>query len=112
MDIASTTSDSTATSRVTHISQNSTPEQPVSSRRLALCGKASVGSGLIIPSKVEVTILPPGEAEGARDLDDWAVRRKGGQSGVSVSRKERGRLKSSTYDRADRWITRHDKTRR
>ena len=50
---------------------------------------------------VKVTICPPGEAIGARDLQEWAGRRAVGKSGVpdkelrkSVSREERKRRKA------------------
>jgi hypothetical protein len=34
---------------------------------------------------VKITKLPPGEAEGARDLQTWAFRRSTGRSGVPLN---------------------------
>lgn len=52
---------------------------------------------------VKITKLPPGEAEGARDLRDWGHRRQLGRSGV---RKEKTKAQ---LDMADRWLAQHDK---
>jgi hypothetical protein len=57
----------------------------------------------------KVTILPPGEALGARDLQLWAQRRTAGRSGVWSSRKERksaAKFERLKLDGADRWLAR------
>jgi len=48
------------------------------------------------------TKLPPGEAEGARDLATWSSRRKIGRSGVGGPREE------PKPDAADRWLAKRD----
>jgi hypothetical protein len=62
-------------------------------------------------SEVKVTLLPPGEALGARDLQRWALRRVKGQSGVRPNRRERKALaewKKQKFDAADRWLARRE----
>ena len=39
-------------------------------------------------TEVKVTVLPPGEALGARDTLHWSLRRMNGQSGVPRGRKK------------------------
>ena len=56
-----------------------------------------------------VTRLPPGEAIGARDLQNWSHQRAVGRSGVYVRRKEREEPKR---DAANEWLARHDPKRR
>jgi hypothetical protein len=61
----------------------------------------------------KVTVLPPGEAVGARDLQRWASRRSAGRSGSGMSRQDFKRLEAwkprPKLDAADRWLERHDK---
>lgn len=52
-------------------------------------------------SDVKVTVLPPGEAIGARDLQQWSHNRRLGRSGVSMPREK------PKKDAADRWLERH-----
>ena len=55
--------------------------------------------------KVTVTVLPPGEALGARDLQHWSKRRLKGQAGMPLTSRERKLLKKKTRrDAADRWL--------
>jgi len=39
------------------------------------------------------TKLPPGEADGARDLQDWSQRRRGGKGGTQRGRKAKVKLR-------------------
>jgi hypothetical protein len=57
---------------------------------------------------VKVTKCPPGEATGARDLQNWSRQRAIGQSGVYVRRKDRKKWEKPKPDAADRWLARHD----
>jgi hypothetical protein len=67
--------------------------------------------GPAIGNEVKVTVLPPGEAEGARDMQHWSFRRMRGKSGLPMSRKER-RKRKPKLDPADRWLAKHDPRRR
>jgi hypothetical protein len=49
-------------------------------------------------SDVKVTVCPPGEAIGARDLQRWAHNRKLGRSGVKAQKEK------PKKDAADRWL--------
>jgi hypothetical protein len=53
---------------------------------------------------VKVTVCPPGEALGARDLQQWASRRSAGLSGTFVSKSERKQKQKRREDRADHWL--------
>ena len=44
-------------------------------------------------NEVRVTVLPPGEAFGARDLQHWSKRRLKGQAGMPLTSRERKLLK-------------------
>jgi hypothetical protein len=64
---------------------------------------------------VKVTICPPGEAIGARDLQRWASRRSAGRGGLAMTRGEREKLEQWTKpkkDAADRWLAKHERGRR
>ena len=63
----------------------------------------------------EIQKLPPGEALGARDLQQWSHNRAKGRSGVRPSRKERKRLakwEKPKLDAADRWLAKHEAQRK
>jgi hypothetical protein len=45
--------------------------------------------GSAIGNEVKVTVLPPGEACGARDLQRWSKQRLKGQAGVPLTSRER-----------------------
>jgi hypothetical protein len=63
----------------------------------------------------KVTICPPGEALGARDLQLWAQRRTARRSGVWSSRKERksaAKFERLKLDGADRWLAKHNAKKR
>ena len=61
-------------------------------------------------SDVKVTVLPPGETLGARDLQRWSLRRMNGQAGVPLTRKERDWLNEKPkLDLADRWLAQAEK---
>lgn len=65
-------------------------------------------------SDVKVTICPPGEALGARDLQRWSRNRAGGRGGVPTSARDRKMLKGWSkpkLDRADRWLAKHEKVK-
>jgi hypothetical protein len=56
---------------------------------------------------VKVTICPPGEALGARDLQRWSSRRIAGRSGVRSSRSSKGEVNGRVrphYHRDSSWI--------
>jgi hypothetical protein len=64
---------------------------------------------------VKVTKCPPGEATGARDLQNWSRQRVVGGSGVNTSRREWKKLQrweKPKLDAADRWLARHDPKKR
>jgi hypothetical protein len=64
---------------------------------------------------VKVTVCPPGEAMGARDLTTWSLRRAEGKSGVRTEmsrskwKKFKNRQKRKNMDAADRWLARQRK---
>jgi hypothetical protein len=61
--------------------------------------------GSAIGNEVKVTVLPPGEACGARDLQRWSKQRLKGQAGVPLTSRERKLLKKKPRrDAADRWL--------
>jgi hypothetical protein len=55
---------------------------------------------------IRITKLPPGEALGARDLQNWAHRRLAGRSGVRLTRKEKkvAAARSEAQDATARWL--------
>jgi len=61
--------------------------------------------GSTVGNEVKVTMLPPGEAFGARDLQRWSKRRLIGQASLPLTSKERKLLKKKPgRDAADRWL--------
>jgi hypothetical protein len=61
---------------------------------------------------LEVKVLPPGEAEGARDLQRWANRRAGGRSGVPMTKMERSAAKKRKFKNAGGLIAQAKQGRR
>lgn len=55
---------------------------------------------------IKITKLPPGEAMGARDLQNWAHRRLAGRSGMRMTRKEKkvAKARSDDEDSTARWL--------
>jgi hypothetical protein len=51
---------------------------------------------------MKITKFPPGEAQGARDLQTWSSRRAAGRTGVPCARDE------PKPDAADRWLAKHE----
>jgi hypothetical protein len=64
-----------------------------------------------IEDVMKITKLPPGEAEGARDLQTWASRRSTGWSGVPLNRKDFKQRQWKRRDRAQRYLDAVDKKR-
>jgi hypothetical protein len=65
-------------------------------------------------SAVKITKLPPGEAIGARVLQDWAHRRLAGRSGMRMSRKERkvAAKRTEAEDATARWLAQAERKAR
>jgi len=55
---------------------------------------------------IKITKLPPGEALGARDLQNWAMQRLRGRSGIPKTRREKkvAKARSEDEDATAKWL--------